>query len=413
MAIQDCCSQPGLRPFADAKADMLGQLDTLDTNELVPLEQALNRILAEEVTSPLDVPAFTNSAMDGYALQAADATAGQGLALIGTSLAGHPFTGQVESGQCVRIMTGAALPLGADSVEMQENCTSANNRVTFAQAVRPGQNVRQAAEDVAQGEVVFKAGMRINARVLSVLASLGLEQVPVRRPLRVALLSTGDELKRPGELLAPGEIYDSNRTGLAAMLGRLGVEITDYGIIADDPTLIRQTFLKAASSHDAIVTSGGVSVGDADHTKAVLEEVGRIGFWKLAVKPGKPFAFGHIDQCAFFGLPGNPVSAAVTFHLLVRPALAKLAGEQLFPAITLQATALMPFRKSPGRMDFQRGWVETQADGSLGVVPAGSQSSAVFSAMAEANCLLHLEQDRGHVEKGDTVTLELIDGLYW
>ncbi|MDV2858444.1 MULTISPECIES: molybdopterin molybdotransferase MoeA [Oceanimonas] len=413
MAIQDCCSQPGLRPFADAKADMLGQLDTLDTNELVPLEQALNRILAEEVTSPLDVPAFTNSAMDGYALQAADATAGQGLALIGTSLAGHPFTGRVESGQCVRIMTGAALPLGADSVEMQENCTSANNRVTFAQAVRPGQNVRQAAEDVAQGEVVFKAGMRINARVLSVLASLGLEQVPVRRPLRVALLSTGDELKRPGELLAPGEIYDSNRTGLAAMLGRLGVEITDYGIIADDPTLIRQTFLKAASSHDAIVTSGGVSVGDADHTKAVLEEVGRIGFWKLAVKPGKPFAFGHIDQCAFFGLPGNPVSAAVTFHLLVRPALAKLAGEQLFPAITLQATALMPFRKSPGRMDFQRGWVETQADGSLGVVPAGSQSSAVFSAMAEANCLLHLEQDRGHVEKGDTVTLELIDGLYW
>lgn len=413
MAIQDCCSQPGLRPFADAKADMLGQLDTLDTNELVPLEQALNRILAEEVTSPLDVPAFTNSAMDGYALQAADATAGQELELIGTSLAGHPFTGRVESGQCVRIMTGAALPLGADSVEMQENCTSANNRVTFAQAVRPGQNVRQAAEDVAQGEVVFKAGMRINARVLSVLASLGLEQVPVRRPLRVALLSTGDELKRPGELLAPGEIYDSNRTGLAAMLGRLGVEITDYGIIADDPTLIRQTFLKAASSHDAIVTSGGVSVGDADHTKAVLEEVGRIGFWKLAVKPGKPFAFGHIDQCAFFGLPGNPVSAAVTFHLLVRPALAKLAGEQLFPAITLQATALMPFRKSPGRMDFQRGWVETQADGSLGVVPAGSQSSAVFSAMAEANCLLHLEQDRGHVEKGDTVTLELIDGLYW
>lgn len=413
MAIQDCCSQPGLRPFADAKADMLGQLDTLDTNELVPLEQALNRILAEEVTSPLDVPAFTNSAMDGYALQAADATAGQELELIGTSLAGHPFTGRVESGQCVRIMTGAALPLGADSVEMQENCTSANNRVTFAQAVRPGQNVRQAAEDVAQGEVVFKAGMRINARVLSVLASLGLEQVPVRRPLRVALLSTGDELKRPGELLAPGEIYDSNRTGLAAMLGRLGVEITDYGIIADDPTLIRQTFLKAASSHDAIVTSGGVSVGDADHTKAVLEEVGRIGFWKLAVKPGKPFAFGHIDQCAFFGLPGNPVSAAVTFHLLVRPALAKLAGEQLFPAITLQATALMPFRKSPGRMDFQRGWVETQADGSLGVVPAGSQSSAVFSAMAEANCLLHLEQDRDHVEKGDTVTLELIDGLYW
>lgn len=413
MAIQDCCSQPGLRPFADAKADMLGQLDTITAAELVPLEQALNRILAEAVTSPLDVPAFANSAMDGYALRAEDAGAEQELELIGTSFAGHPFTGRVEVGQCVRIMTGAALPLGADSVEMQENCVSANNRVTFQQPVRQGQHVRQAAEDVAQGETVFQAGMRINARVLSVLASLGLEQVYVRRPLRVALLSTGDELKRPGELLAPGEIYDSNRIGLAAMLDRLGAEVTDYGIIADDAVLIRSAFIKAAASHDAIITSGGVSVGDADHTKTVLEEVGRIGFWKLAIKPGKPFAFGHIEQCAFFGLPGNPVSAAVTFHLLVRPALAKLAGEQLTPGVTLQATALMPFKKTPGRMDFQRGQVARQADGSLGVVPAGSQSSAVFSAMAEANCLLHLEQDRGRVEAGETVTLELIDGLYW
>ncbi|WMC12004.1 molybdopterin molybdotransferase MoeA [Oceanimonas pelagia] len=413
MAIQDCCSQPGLRPFDDARADMLGQLDVVAAAELVPLEQALNRVLAEAVISPLDVPAFANSAMDGYALRAEDTMTGEKLELIGTSLAGHPFTGRVDAGQCVRIMTGAALPLGADSVVMQENCTSEHNRVAITGKVEPGQHVRQAAEDLAQGETVFQAGMRINARVLSVLASLGLEQVNVRRPLRVALLSTGDELRSPGDLLAPGEIYDSNRIGLAAMLTRLGVEITDYGIIADDPELIRKAFLKAAASHDALITSGGVSVGDADHTKVVLEDVGRIGFWKLAIKPGKPFAFGHIDRCAFFGLPGNPVSAAVTFHLLVRPALATLAGERLAPPLTLQATALMPFKKSPGRMDFQRGRVERQADGSLGVVPAGSQSSAVFSAMAEANCLLHLEQDRGPVETGETVTLELIDGLYW
>ncbi|MDP5291192.1 molybdopterin molybdotransferase MoeA [Oceanimonas sp. CHS3-5] len=413
MAIQDCCSQPGLRPFEDARADMLGQLDTVAPAELVPLEQALNRVLADAVISPLDVPAFANSAMDGYALRAEDAGADNDLELIGTSFAGHPFTGRVEAGQCVRIMTGAALPLGADSVVMQENCHSEHNRVTIKGDVQPGQHVRLAAEDLAQGETVFQAGMRINARVLSVLASLGLEQVNVRRPLRVALISTGDELKHPGELLAPGEIYDSNRIGVAAMLTRLGVDITDVGIIADDPELIRKAFLKAAASHDAVITSGGVSVGDADHTKAVLEDVGRIGFWKLAIKPGKPFAFGHIDQCAFFGLPGNPVSAAVTFHLLVRPGLARLAGEQLAPTVTLQATALMPFKKSPGRMDFQRGRVERQADGSLGVVPAGSQSSAVFSAMAEANCLLHLEQERGRVETGETVTLELIDGLYW
>ncbi|OXY82804.1 gephyrin-like molybdotransferase Glp [Oceanimonas doudoroffii] len=412
MAIQDSCSHPGLRPFEDAKADMLGQLDTLAPAELVPLEQALDRVLADAVESPLDVPAFANSAMDGYALRAEDANAGP-LALIGSSLAGHPFNGQVGPGQCVRIMTGAALPLGADTVVMQENCTSENNAVTVSGNIEPGQHVRQAAEDLAQGETVFRAGMRINARVLSVLASLGLEQVYVRRPLRVALLSTGDELKRPGELLAPGEIYDSNRIGLAAMLTRLGASISDYGIIADDPEQIRAAFVQAAASHDAVITSGGVSVGDADHTKAVLEDVGRIGFWKLAIKPGKPFAFGHINRCAFFGLPGNPVSAAVTFHLLVRPALAKLAGERLAPTLTLQATALMPFNKSPGRMDFQRGRVERQDDGSLGVVPAGSQSSAVFSAMAEANCLLHLEQERGRVETGETVTLELIDGLYW
>lgn len=413
MAIQDCCSQPGLRPFADARADMLNRLEMVAETDFVPLERALNQLLAEPVASPLDVPSFANSAMDGYALRAEDIGDGRGLELIGTSLAGHPFTGRVGPGQCVRIMTGAAMPLGADTVVMQENCRSEHNIVTPCGPVRPGQHVRQAAEDLAQGEAVFGAGMRINARVLSVLASLGLEQVPVRRPLRVALLSTGDELKEPGELLAPGDIYDSNRIGLGAMLTRLGIEITDYGIIRDDPERIREVLLKAAARADAIITSGGVSVGDADYTRQVLEEVGEIGFWKLAIKPGKPFAFGHIGRCAFFGLPGNPVSAAVTFHLLARPALAKMAGERSSGPLLLQARALMPFRKTPGRMDFQRGIVAPQADGSLGVVPAGSQSSAVYSAMAEANCLLHLEQDRGDVAAGETVTLELIDGLYW
>ncbi|WP_375055044.1 gephyrin-like molybdotransferase Glp [Zobellella sp. DQSA1] len=413
MAIHDCCSQPGLRPFIDAKTDMLNRLEATRSTELIPVEQALNCILADPISSPIDVPSFANSAMDGYALRAEDITEGVGLQLIGTSLAGHPFSGRLGPGECIRIMTGAALPLGADSVVMQENCRSEHNVVYPAGPVNTGQHVRFPAEDLAQGETVFEAGTRVNARVLSVLASLGLEQLCVFRPLTVALLSTGDELKNPGELLAPGDIYDSNRIGVRAMLERLGIRVIDYGIIADDPQLIRQTFLNAATEADALITSGGVSVGDADYTRQVLEEVGRIGFWKLAIKPGKPFAFGHIDDCAFFGLPGNPVSAAVTFHLLVRPALARLAGEALKPTPLLQARALMPFRKSPGRMDFQRGIVSTQPDGSLGVVPAGSQSSAVYSAMAEANCLLHLEQDRGNVAEGDTVALELIDGLYW
>ncbi|PSJ48236.1 molybdopterin molybdenumtransferase MoeA [Zobellella endophytica] len=392
---------------------MLNRLDPVVDTNIIPLEQALNTILADAVTSPIDVPSFANSAMDGYALRAEDVQDGVGLQLVGTSLAGHPFGGKVKAGECVRIMTGAALPLGADTVVMQENCHSEHNVVTPRGPVTAGQHVRHPAEDLAQGERVFEAGARVNARMLSVLSSLGLEQLSVYRPLRVALLSTGDELRAPGELLAPGDIYDSNRIGVQAMLGRLGMEVLDYGIIPDDPALIRQAFLKAAIEADAIITSGGVSVGDADYTKQVLEEVGHIGFWKLAIKPGKPFAFGHVGDCAFFGLPGNPVSAAVTFHLLVRPALARLAGERLAPTLTLQARALMPFKKAPGRMDFQRAFARVLPDGGLGVVSAGSQSSAVFSAMAEANCLLHLEQDRGNVAEGETVTLELIDGLYW
>ncbi|WP_417618339.1 gephyrin-like molybdotransferase Glp [Oceanisphaera sp.] len=413
MTTFDHCNQPGLRPYLDARQDMLGQLDAITDSELVGLEQLPNRILADDIHSPIDVPSFANSAMDGYALRAADLQDGVALTLIGTSLAGQPFNNRVAAGECVRIMTGAALPLGADTVVMQENCRSEQNLIYPQGTISEGQNVRLPAEDLAQGERVFAAGTRINARVLSVLSSLGLEQLYVRRPLTVALLSTGDELKSPGELLGPGEIYDSNRIGLNAMLQRLGIRVLDYGIIKDDPALIRDAFIKASGEADAIITSGGVSVGDADYTKQVLEDVGRIAFWKLAVKPGKPFAFGHINDCPFFGLPGNPVSAAVTFHLLVRPALAKLAGEVLPAPVTLQAKALMPFRKTPGRMDFQRGIVSTQPDGSLGVIAAGAQSSGVFSAMAEANCLLHLEQERGNVAEGEQVTLELIDGLYW
>ncbi|MGO1246849.1 MAG: molybdopterin molybdotransferase MoeA [Oceanisphaera sp.] len=413
MTTFDPCNQPSLRPYLDAKQEMLNQLDKVNKNELVGLDKLLNRVLADDLHSPIDVPSFANSAMDGYALRATDAVEGAALTLVGTSLAGHPFNGQIEAGECARIMTGAALPLGADTVVMQENCRSEHNVIYPSGSIIKGQNVRFAAEDMAQGERVFTAGTRINARVLAILSSLGLEQLYVQRPLTVAVLSTGDELKTPGQLLGPGDIYDSNRIGVSAMLQRLGVNVLDYGIIKDDPDVIRQTLIKAAQESDAIVTSGGVSVGDADYIKEVLEDIGHIGFWKLAIKPGKPFAFGHINGCPFFGLPGNPVSAAVTFHLLVRPALAKLMGEPVPSPVTLQATALMPFKKSAGRMDFQRGCVSTQADGSLGVVAAGAQSSGVFSALAQANCLLHLEQDRTDVAKGEHVTLELIDGLYW
>ena len=413
MSSRDACYQSGLRPYTDAKQDMLHQLNTLVKSELVSLDKLLNRVLADDIRSPIDVPSFTNSAMDGYAFFGEGVKANAPLTLIGKSLAGQPFTGRVNAGECVRIMTGAALPLGTDTVMMQEKCRVQDQQVHLEGDFTLGQNVRYPAEDLAQGQRVFPAGTRVNARVLSVLSSLGLTELYVYRPLKVALLSTGDELRSPGEILRPGDIYDSNRIGLHAMLARLGCTVIDYGIIKDDPKLIKDAFLKAADEADAIVTSGGVSVGDADYTKQILEEVGEIGFWKLAIKPGKPFAFGHIEQCPFFGLPGNPVSAAVTFHLLVRPALAKLSGEVLAKTPILQARALMPFKKSPGRMDFQRGVVITQADGSLGVMATGSQSSGVFSALAEANCLLRLEAERGNVAQGELVSLELIDGLYW
>jgi molybdopterin molybdotransferase len=348
--------------------------------------------------------------MDGYAVRLADLAAGIPLIMAGKAFAGQPYQGEWPAGHCVRIMTGAPIPAGTDAVVMQEETQVDGNQITFLVPLTLGQNIRRRGEDIREGASVLCAGTRLTPRELPLLASLGIATVSVRRPLRVAIFSTGDELKPVGTPLAHGDIYDSNRYGVKAMLARLGCDCLDLGIIPDDPAQLRAAFLQADREADALITTGGVSVGEADFTKQLLEELGEIGFWKLAIKPGKPFAFGRLPNVWFFGLPGNPVSAMVTFDQLVQPALAKLAGQQFERPLQLKAVAGEPLKKAPGRLDFQRGILSQGPDG-LEVRSTGSQDSAVFSSLSRANCYIVLERERGKVAAGETVTVEPFGGL--
>lgn len=399
-----------LLPLDKALQGMLEQLTCCCETERLPLPQALDRILAEEISSPLFVPPFDNAAMDGYAVRLADLAAGVPLPVAGKAFAGQPYEGEWPAGHCIRIMTGAPVPPGADAVVMQEETQAGDNGITFLTRPVAGQNIRRRGEDLAQGAQVLESGLRLSPRELPLLASLGIANVTVRRPLRVAIFSTGDELKPLGTPLQHGDIYDSNRYGVKAMLSRMGCECLDLGIIPDDPAALRAAFLQADREADALITTGGVSVGEADFTKQLLEELGEIGFWKLAIKPGKPFAFGRLPNAWFFGLPGNPVSAMVTFDQLVQPALARLAGQQFARPHPLQALATAPLKKSPGRLDFQRGILSVGPNG-LEVRSTGSQDSGVFSSLSRANCYIVLEQERGKVAAGETVTVEPFSGL--
>lgn len=400
----------GLLPLSDALQGMLEQLACCCDTEQLPLPEALGRILADDIASPLSVPPFDNSAMDGYAVRLADLAAGTPLIMAGKAFAGQPYQGEWPAGHCVRIMTGAPVPAGTDAVVMQEETRADDERITFLCQPVPGQNIRRAGSDMAKGACVLGAGTRLTPREMPLLASLGIATVSVRRPLRVAIFSTGDELKPVGTPLAHGDIYDSNRYGVKAMLARLGCDCLDLGILPDNPDLLRAAFIRADQEADVLITTGGVSVGEADFTKQLLDELGEIGFWKLAIKPGKPFAFGHLPHAWFFGLPGNPVSAMVTFDQLVQPALAKLAGQRFERPLQLQAVAAEPLKKSPGRLDFQRG-ILCQGPNGLEVRSTGSQDSAVFSSLSRANCYIVLERERGRVAAGETVTVEPFGGL--
>jgi len=407
-----CCDVTGLMPLDEGLDRLLNAVTPGTDVETVPLADALGRVTATPVKAQAPVPGFDNSAMDGYAIRLADLENDQPLPLQGMAFAGQPYMEPLKPGQCIRIMTGAPIPEGCDAVIMQENTETLDSGVRFQEVPKPGNNIRRAGEDIEPGQEVIAANRRLKPVDLALLASVGCATVKVYRRAKVGLFSTGDEVRQPGEELRYGDLYDSNRPVIRALLERLDVDILDLGTIADDRDAVRDAFLKADVECDFVVTSGGVSVGEADYTKEVLGELGEIEFWKLAIKPGKPFAFGRLPNSWFIGLPGNPVSATVTFHLLGAQAIRQFQGTGPRPLAKLTAKAATDLRKSPGRMDFQRGQWATTEDGTITVTPSGrGQGSHILTSLADANCYIALEQDRGNVKAGEEVTLWLFDDL--
>lgn len=403
----------GLIPLDTALNRMLAQITPLNEHETLPLAASFGRVTAGDIVSPMNVPGFDNSAMDGYAVRLADLASGEPLPLAGKAFAGQPFNDAWPAQTCVRIMTGAPVPAGCDAVVMQEETEQTDTGVRFTQAVRAGQNIRRLGEDIRLGASVFAAGQTLTVAEIPVIASLGIAEVNVVRKIRVALFSTGDELQLPGQPLSEGQIYDTNRLAVQVMLEQLGCEVINLGIIPDNPDLLREAFIRANREADVVISSGGVSVGEADYTKTILDELGEIGFWKLAIKPGKPFAFGKLSESWFCGLPGNPVSAAVTFYQLVVPLLAKLSGKTT-PALPtrLRVRAATRLKKSPGRLDFQRGLLARDAQGELTVSTTGHQGSHIFSSFSQGNCFIVLERERGTVEAGEWVEVEPFNHLF-
>jgi molybdopterin molybdotransferase len=405
---------PNSMPVAKARAFIHQFLRPVQGTLRLPIRSALGRVLAEDIMSPVDVPAHRNSAMDGWALRFADlAPEGETtLAEAGASFAGRPFAGKLAKGQCVRIMTGGVVPEGADTVVMQERAKANGKSIAFAPGQKLGQNVREAGEDLKAGSVALRRGRLLRPSELGLVASLGVGEVSIYRPLRVAFFSTGDELKSVGTVLAEGEIYDSNRYTLFGMLTRLGCEVLDMGVIRDDPAAIERAFAEAAASADVVITSGGVSVGEADFVKTILEKLGEVVFWKIAMKPGRPLAYGKIGGAHFFGLPGNPVSVMVTFYQFVRDALLVLMGANpVEPIPTFTATCTSKLKKAPGRTEFQRGVLTRGADGRLEVKPTGEQGSGILKSMSDANCFIILGDATGNVEPGATVEVQLLEGV--
>ena len=404
---------PGTLTVEQARERILSLITPVSEHHRVELMDALGAVLAEAVISPVDVPPHRNSAMDGYAVRSADMPADgtARLAVVGTSWAGRPWTGTVAEGQCVRIMTGAEVPAGADTVIMQEHAEREGDGIVIASGHQPGQNVRQPGEDIRRGEVVLEPGQRLRPAELALLASLGVPEVAVHRRPKVAFFSTGDELVAPGGELGPGQIYDSNRYAIHGMLTALGLEIVDLGVIPDTREAVEQAFHDAAAQADAIVTSGGVSVGDADYVKETLDRLGEVDFWKIAMKPGKPLAFGKVAGAWFFGLPGNPVSTLVTFYQFAQPALRRLMGQNVGEPLTIRVPCAEPLKKRPGRTDFQRGILERDASGRLTVRSVGQQASHILSGMSRANCFIILPRESSGVDAGTEVDVQPFEGI--
>jgi molybdopterin molybdotransferase len=382
--------------------------------ERVHVRAALGRVLATDVISPLDVPAHDNSAMDGYAVRFADLKSDGDVVLrvTGTAFAGAPFTGELTAGEAVRIMTGGVVPRGGDTIVMQEHVKAAEGRVTVGRGHRKGQNLRHAGEDLRAGAAALKRGLRLRPAEIGLAASLGVPELEVYRKLRVAFFSTGDELVSIGTVPKEGQIFDSNRYTIHGMLERLGCVVMDMGVVRDDPQLLEEAFAQAANAADVVITSGGVSVGEADFVKDLLNKLGEVVFWKIAMKPGRPLAYGRVGGAHFFGLPGNPVSVMVTFYQFVRDALLKLAGEEpVQPVPSFKVPCTSALKKAPGRTEFQRGILTRGLDGQLSVRVTGEQGSGILRSMSEANCFIILPTDQGNVTPGTMVEVQVMEGV--
>ena len=384
-------------------------MPNISDTESVQLIDALGRIVAQDVVSPVDVPGHTNSAMDGYAVRGTDLpqSARRRLEVIGSVLAGGPFEGVLGKDTAVRIMTGAALPEGADTVVMLEQADSDGDSVIVGTGHRPGQNVRQAGEDLRRGDTALTTGTRIMPAELGVLASFGRDRVTVFRRPRVACFSTGDELRSPGDARDFGAVFDSNRYTLFGMLTRIGVEVIDMGVVPDSRESLHRTLEQAAGHADAIITSGGVSAGDADYVREALGKLGRVGFWKIAIRPGRPLAFGFIGKSAFFGLPGNSVAVMVTFYQFVKPALCQMMGERdPRPTPELSAICVSRLRKKKGRVEYYRAVLERDEKGDLVVRSTGKTGSGLLHTVSDANCFIVLDDESETVEPGSEVKVQ-------
>ncbi len=409
----DCFADPELLPADEATRRIAETVVPVVATTAVSLRTALGRVLATPVVSPLDVPGFRNSAMDGFAVKGAElAEAESRLRVLGTAWAGKPYAGSVESGQAVQIMTGAVMPDGTDTVVMQEQTVFQDGMVIIGSGHTTGQNVREAGEDLREGVTVLEKGRRLTPADLGLLASLGIGEADVYRQLKVATFSTGDEIRSIGEPLEPGALYDSNRYTLHGLLTRAGVEITDLGVIRDRREAIRDAFKQASDVADVVLTSGGASAGDADFVSETLRELGQVGFWRIAIRPGRPLAFGKLGDAYLFGLPGNPVAVMVTFYQFVLPALRRLAGEDpIGPEPVFKARTLENLRKKPGRVEYYRAVVDRNAQGELVVRQTGKSGSALLHTMSDANCFIVLPDESGAVDAGDIVDVQPFFGL--
>ncbi len=390
----------------DGQARILSQITTVAPPELLPVGRALGRVLAEDIRSTMDVPPTDNSAVDGYAVRSADIPSGgtRELTVVAELPAGAVFSGEVHTGQALRIMTGAPIPAGADTVYPQEIVDRRGERVTIP-ALPRGANVRQRGEDVKASAVVIPAGSVLRPQELGVAASLGLAQILARQQPRVAILSTGDEVAEPGDERKAGQIFDSNRYSLRGLVEAAGGHVSDYGIVPDLFEVLQTRLLQAAAGADIVVTSGGVSVGDHDLVKAVLQQAGGIDFWQVAMQPGRPLAVGRIGAAHFFGLPGNPVASMLTFHLFVRPALWKLAGRRELYGPRFRAVAVEAMRKKEGRREYKRGILAYAGD-RWEVRTTGPQGSGILTSMTLANCFIAVEEERGDIKAGEPVWVE-------